>query len=425
MKKTYIIGAGLSGLFAAYLIKSYSATDVVILEQGESFESRVENLSRSLVCGVGGAGTLFGGKFCFPPASAAIWKKTRYTHALFEKFKERCIAPFLPQGLLPPQVEQVHLPDSKIKESFFNTQLVLKNDMHSFVLKLIRHILASGVDIRDKSRLEHFTLTTDGTYELVYSDKSGKHVEHANTVVFATGRSSFNAVHEWFGRFGIVKRQPPDLGIRLTLNSNIHPMFDIGHDRKLKMKFGNIGVRTFCVCSGGDTVIVQNQHLKYYDGHFLEQLTDHVNFGILARNNSPIEDHILDVFCNVLGQYINSDISLKDFFNLAPCIMKTEPKVAPILDSICKFINALEANEIINGNPSEIPVYLPSVDRLNPQISVDEHFETPLPNVYVIGDSTGISRGFIQSMWSAYCAAEHIGSKSKTYLFAAKIQRVA
>lgn len=423
MTKIFIVGAGLGGLLSAYLIKSRSRAEVVILEQGDSFESRVGDPSSSLVSGVGGAGTLFGGKFCFPPASSTIWKKTRYTPVLFEKFMESCIAPFLPQGL-PSPAEQVHLPDHKIKEAFFNTHLVLKNDMHSFVLKLKKHVLALGVDIRERSRLEHFNRTPGSTYEIVYSDNSGKHTEHTGTVVLATGRSSFNAVHKWFGRFGFVKRQPPDLGIRLTLNSNTHPMFAVGHDRKLKMKFGNIGVRTFCVCSGGDTVIVQNQHLKYYDGHFLEQLTDHVNLGILARNNSPRGDHILDVFCSTLGQYIHSDISLKDFATLAPCIMKTEPTVAPILNSICKFVGALEANEIINGNPSEIPVYLPSVDRLNPQISVDENFETPLPNVYVVGDSTGISRGFIQSMWSAYCAAEHISNKSIS-LVSPRIKKVA
>lgn len=425
MKKLFIIGAGLSGLLAAYLIKKYNEADVIILEQGDSFESRIGYPSGSLVSGVGGAGTLFGGKFCFPPASSAIWKKTHYTPALFEKFKESCITPFLPQGLLPPQVEQVHLPDSKIKESFFNTQLILKNDMHAFVLKLKGHVLASGVDIRGKSRLEHFSRATDGTYEIVYTDKSGKHVAHAHTVVFATGRSSFNTVYKWFGRFGLVKRQSPDLGIRLTLDSKSHPMFAVGHDRKLKMKLGNIGVRTFCVCSGGAAVIVQNEHLRYYDGHFLEQLTDHINFGVLARDNFTIENYILDVYCNILGQYINSDMSLKDFFALAPRIMKKEPLVAPVLNSVCKFIDTLKTNEMLNGNPSGIPVYLPSVDRLNPQISVDENFETPLPNIYVVGDSTGMSRGFIQSMWSAYCAAEHISSKFNTYMFAPRIKKVA
>lgn len=424
MKKIFIIGAGLSGLLTAYLIKKHLEADVIILEQGNSFESRVRNPSGSLITGVGGAGTLFGGKFCFPPASSTIWKKTHYTPALFEKFMESCIAPFLPQGPRPPQVEQVCLPDKKIKESFFNTQLVLKNDMHYFVLKLKKYVLASGVDIREKSRLEHFTRTTAGTYELAYSDKLGRHREQTNTLVFATGRSSFNAVYKWFGRFGFVKRQSPDLGIRLTLDSNTNPMFATGHDRKLKMRVGNTEVRTFCVCAGGDTVIVQNEHLKYYDGHFLEQLTNHTNLGILARNNFPTGNHMLDVYCNTLGQYMNSDISLKDFFALAPHIMKMEPTIIPILNSICKFVDALKANEVINGNPSEIPVYLPSVDRLNPKISVDENFETPLPNVYVIGDSTGISRGFIQSMWSAYCAAEHISNKSIS-LLASRIKKVA
>jgi len=53
MKNIYIVGAGLSGLLAAYLVSQQSDAKVVILEQGDSFESRINTPHGSLISGVG------------------------------------------------------------------------------------------------------------------------------------------------------------------------------------------------------------------------------------------------------------------------------------------------------------------------------------------------------------------------------------
>jgi len=368
--------------------------------------------------GLGGAGTLFGGKFCLPPASSGIWKKTNYTSAKFEVFKASYIAPFLSQELLTPEVERLRLLDGEIKESFFNTQLVLQDDMRSFVLNLKEHILASGVDIRTKCRFDSFKRLPDGSYDVFYSDDSGtKRVARTNVVIIASGRSSFDTAYKWFDGFDIVRWQSPDLGIRLTLDSKNHPAFAIGHDRKLKMEIGNIDVRTFCVCAGGDAVLIHNKHLTYYDGHFLAQLTSHVNLGILARSSAIMNTNILSHYCDIMRPYINSHMSTLDFINFSPRMAARNRLIAPILHSICEFINKLVSTGIIGNNINEFPVFLPSVDRMNPLVSVNENFETPLDNVYVVGDSTGISRGFIQSLWSGYCAAKHILGKLSADIF--------
>lgn len=412
MKKIFIIGAGLSGLLAAYWIKTLSDVEIVMIEQGTSFESRMNDPSSSLIKGVGGAGTLFGGKFCFPPASSAIWHKTTYTTSKFANFFSNCMAPFLPTDISNTYAARLYLQDKNITESFFSTQLILKNDMHAFVLKLKELVLKLGVIITEKTQFKSFTRLPDGKYALSYMDEfSTEHLAQTDWLIVASGRSSFNTIHEWFEKYSIVKRQPPDLGIRMTLDIKNHPMFVVGHDRKLKKEFGMVGVRTFCVCSGGETTLVQNEHLKYYDGHFTEQITDHINLGILARDNALAVDNIADSYCNALGKYVNSNMGLHDFIKLAPYIAKKETIIAPTLHAICKFLSCLINNGLLNTNPAEIPAYMPSVDRLNPQISTDNNFETILPNVYVVGDATGISRGFVQSLWSAYCASEHIASK--------------
>ena len=127
--------------------------------------------------------------------------------------------------------------------------------------------------------------------------------------------------------------------------------------------------------------------------------------------------NVLEHYCDVMRRYVNSHMSLRDFIGFAPRIIAKEHLIAPTLQSICQFVNYLVSIGIIKNKLNEFPVYLPSVDRVNPEVFVDENFETSLASVYVIGDSTGISRGFIQSLWSGYCAAQHILGKFNADVF--------
>ena len=78
MKKIAIIGAGLSGLTMAYNIKRNCGANVVIFEKGKCYIERIEVESNELLCGEGGAGTVFGGKLCFPPASSGVWLRSNF-----------------------------------------------------------------------------------------------------------------------------------------------------------------------------------------------------------------------------------------------------------------------------------------------------------------------------------------------------------
>lgn len=84
-KTVIVVGGGLSGLTAAVYLAD-AGIDVTLLEQGKSYASRREENGLEVLVGLGGAGTISGGKLCFPPASGAIWRKTRESLIKFRPF---------------------------------------------------------------------------------------------------------------------------------------------------------------------------------------------------------------------------------------------------------------------------------------------------------------------------------------------------
>ena len=234
-------------------------------------------------------------------------------------------------------------------------------------------------------------------------------------LIIASGRISSDSICCWLGKDGGFFLQNPDLGIRFALPLNNEGLFkNIGKDVKIKAKFGDIGVRTFCVCSGGEKTIVNLNGVRYFDGHFKENITDEVNLGILARSPYVYGYEGAALYCHCLRPYLNSNISLKDFVKYSDKFIKDISIFNDLLNAIKQFIVLLQQEHLIEENLDKYPVFLPSVDRLNPIIKTNKNFETNQKNLYVIGDAVGISRGFIQSMWSAYCASNDIISKIDT-----------
>ena len=91
--------------------------------------------------------------------------------------------------------------------------------------------------------------------------------------------------------------------------------------------------------------------------------------------------------------------------------MDEAPEYAEIFNALRLFVTLLQHNGVLNNPLSEYPLYLPSVDGFNPKVETNTYFETVIKNLYVIGDASGNSRGFVQAMWSAFCASKHLTAK--------------
>lgn len=402
--RIFIIGGGLSGLSAAISLAQAGNADITILEQGPDYKARIESANPDHLCGLGGAGTIGGGKLCFPPASGKIWRKTQYLQPEFFSFKARFFdEPMMAASSAP--LPLIRGGNYNLEWKRYDSAVLFKDTMNKWVSDLISSVIALGVKIRCGCTYLKHTNEKQGINIFFRNEDSCVEMQNVSYLLFATGRSSagmLNAV------FAPSIAPVPDLGIRLSLDRKQEYAFSaIGRDIKLKSIIGDYSLRTFCVCSGGDSTMITKGQYQYYDGHFSESDSGIANLGILARSGKLSGFSAADEFLAAMQKYVHADMSLKDFLRYKEVIARYS-QYEPLFDAIAQFIDQLIAAGFITQNADEIPVMIPSVDRLNSCIVTDRNFQTLQPGVFVIGDATGISRGFVQAMWSGYCAAEAI-----------------
>lgn len=399
-----VVGGGLSGLTAAAYLAD-AGVDVTLLEQGKEYASRREENGSEILVGLGGAGTISGGKLCFPPASGAIWRKTRESLIKFRPFCQNTFSGL--HAILPFPQQEVNCTSDAIARKEYHTELVLKNSMRAFVSEMICKTIQKGVTVRCGCQVENLCRTT-GDYEVLFHNEAGERERlKGQYVVLATGRTSVPFLQSVLRPKHL---HQPDMGIRLTTDTKQPAFSVIGEDVKLKQKVGRFLVRTFCVCSGGGSVKTSAYGYTCFDGHFKGQLTDHTNLGILARSPIYSEPGVTGHYLRAMQRYVDAEISLKDFIKYHVLLAKGSGYES-LFEALTLFISELYRSNMLTQNADEIPVMLPAVDRINPFIHTNGDFESQLPHIYVTGDASGISRGFVQAMWAGYCTAKGIISQ--------------
>ena len=395
-----VIGGGLSGLTAASYLADVA--EVTVLEQGKEYEDRDSKNSEDVLIGLGGAGTLSGGKLCFPPASSGIWRKTSYHMQEFDAFHQSVSSQF--DAILSVPEPGYSLSHDALIRKRYRTELVLQDSMHHFVSNQIRNLRNRGVVVRTGCRVEQISISQNRHIISLINSDNRYELLSSTYVIIATGRTSAPFLQ---GLFGDRHYHQPDLGIRLSISTNQHAFSAIGEDVKLKQKTKDYLVRTFCVCCGGDSIKTATRGLVHYDGHFTNQITDITNIGVLARSPKYSGPQAVDCYLQSMQNYINAEMSLRDFIKYSYLLAHGNP-YGELFEILRSFILEMYQAGLIVQNADEIPVMLPAVDKINPLIYTSDGFESRIPNVFLTGDASGVSRGFVQAMWAGYCTAERI-----------------
>lgn len=422
--KIVLIGAGVGNLMAANYLLRQGVKDFVILEKGKDLKERscpgsekyrCQNCSIcSVTDGVGGANALNGNKICHFPASSGV-------------------IDFVGEDILTPALNFINSFSSVISKEYLErkqgknhlkyylSDVLIRSDFADLIHNLTKDIsdyIQTGVEVLKISTLskEHFRVYTQSE------------IYEANHIVFGTGRSSYSFLSQYLSENEYeCKQLSQDVGIRIEGPRKLFSSkYYYQVDPKLKFEYSNGVGRTFCAHNQGLVVPVKMGDSYYADGAFGNLSSEFNNIALMVRSNLPLLGGRLEKWAKQINNSSSNGL-------LLGVVRITSPKetIYQILKLINVFPTPVHAdlferllNDLFVGENSildfsnstglELRIYGPAIDRywtrpiLNSDFSIKNN-----KNVFIIGDAAGLSRGFLQAMFSGYAWANRFLSKTK------------
>ena len=451
-----IAGAGASGVFMSYeLAKLNVNASVLVLDKGSNLEGRVCPIKagKTKTCvkcnpchimnGYGGAGTLSDGKYNITTQFGGD------LHNYVGLDKAMDLMEYVDEVLC-----SMGGADAKLY-STGNSQLkteCLKYDLHLLEAK-VRHlgtdrnvrILGKMYDYcKDKIDMEFHTVIEDverqddGTF-IVKTAKGETY--SCRDLVLATGRSGSKWISQICDKMGVEqKKNRVDIGVRVELPAEIfkHITDDVYESKIIYQtdKYNDL-VRTFCMNPYGEVVSENTNGIVTVNGHSYDDPslhTQNTNFALLVSNHftEPFDDSneygesiarlsnmlgggvLLQRFGDLVKGRRSSERRMRKCFT-QPTLQATPGDLSLVipkrqLDDIIEMIYALD--KIAPGTANEDTLlYGVEVKFYNSVVKVDGNLETSVPNMYALGDGSGVTHSLSQASASGVHVASILAEK--------------
>ena len=451
-----IAGAGASGVFMSYeLAKLNVNASVLVLDKGSNLEGRVCPIKagKTKTCvkcnpchimnGYGGAGTLSDGKYNITTQFGGD------LHNYVGLDKAMDLMEYVDEVLC-----SMGGADAKLY-STGNSQLkteCLKYDLHLLEAK-VRHlgtdrnvrILGKMYDYcKDKIEMEFHTVIEDverqddGTF-IVKTAKGETY--SCRDLVLATGRSGSKWISQICDKMGVEqKKNRVDIGVRVELPAEIfkHITDDVYESKIIYQtdKYNDL-VRTFCMNPYGEVVSENTNGIVTVNGHSYDDPslhTQNTNFALLVSNHftEPFDDSneygesiarlsnmlgggvLLQRFGDLVKGRRSSERRMRKCFT-QPTLQATPGDLSLVipkrqLDDIIEMIYALD--KIAPGTANEDTLlYGVEVKFYNSVVKVDGNLETSVPNMYALGDGSGVTHSLSQASASGVHVARILAEK--------------
>ena len=451
-----IAGAGASGVFMSYeLAKLNVNASVLVLDKGSNLEGRVCPIKagKTKTCvkcnpchimnGYGGAGTLSDGKYNITTQFGGD------LHNYVGLDKAMDLMEYVDEVLC-----SMGGADAKLY-STGNSQLkteCLKYDLHLLEAK-VRHlgtdrnvrILGKMYDYcKDKIDMEFHTVIEDverqddGTF-IVKTAKGETY--SCRDLVLATGRSGSKWISQICDKMGVEqKKNRVDIGVRVELPAEIfkHITDDVYESKIIYQtdKYNDL-VRTFCMNPYGEVVSENTNGIVTVNGHSYDDPslhTQNTNFALLVSNHftEPFDDSneygesiarlsnmlgggvLLQRFGDLVKGRRSSERRMRKCFT-QPTLQATPGDLSLVipkrqLDDIIEMIYALD--KIAPGTANEDTLlYGVEVKFYNSVVKVDGNLETSVPNMYALGDGSGVTHSLSQASASGVHVARILAQK--------------
>ena len=450
-----IVGAGPAGLFAARELALKSKMTIAVVEMGRDVKHRIcmttnyKSCTRcspcSIMCGVGGAGTLSSGLLNLRPDiggnlfklvddAKAAWDLVKYVDDVFLE------AGAPTKSYNPSQDDAVQLERraAAVGVRFIPIpQRHIGTDNSPRVIESIADKLRSmGVKfilLKRVMRLEKGLVTLD----------DGETIE-ADYILACPGRSGATWLAEETKRLKIrTHYQPIDIGVRVEVPAVVmDPVIQIGRDPKFHVYPTTYDdfVRTFCVNHRGFVVQEVYDEFIGVNGHGMtDRLSDNSNFAFLVRVEltEPLEDttaygRTIAMQTTTLGggkpllqrlrDLKRGRRSTWDRINrgtVRPTLMNVTPGDVSmglphrIVTDLIEGLDKLDY--VIPGVSSESTlIYAPEVKFSANRVETNSDLETSMENLFVAGDGAGLSGGLVVAAATGVMAARGILRKHGT-----------
>lgn len=386
-----VIGAGVSGLMAGYVLKKKNVK-FLIIERGNSFEERMDHDPVHASNGLGGSGFFSDGKLSYYPASRAVWelldkKKLMYAYdELYELFKRNGIKIKERDSSWFPEDEPLSGKTYKYADTYnktYDSQYIEKEQRAKLIQNIYKYI---GIDnVKLKSNVTHIDYNGD-CYSIGIDNNRLKLL--AKKVIIANGR---------YGAISLFKNLKAEMnfiryevGVRIESPSSEFPFYNekqIDYKQVYKIS-DSLRVRTFCYCRDG--IVVQSVDGKIYSHNGSSDIKTEmsnmgVNLALFSAENSKLKSEIEKV---IHGEIQPFKINLVDFLN------SNMDYIGEHFDEIMKiYIDKM----FLGYNKSQSVVYGPTVEGVGyyPRLQNEGLCLYNNDNVWIAGDCSGIFRGLL------------------------------
>jgi uncharacterized FAD-dependent dehydrogenase len=437
------VGAGPANLVAANVLLERGSTSLLILEEGSSFNKRgCPGLRHSLcthcngslchvIGGEGGSSARFGNKLCYFPASERILEHfAEDVVSASSVYLDELLKPFFQSPLNHRECSSFAngTPEARTRTSnrkHYVSEILLKSDFEQLIYRLLSTPREKGL-IRSNTAVKQIVKTGDSAFGL--HTANGETI-NAQRVILGCGRSSQSLLRGWFASLGVAWEQPSqDVGIRLEAPAALFTEdFSYQLDPKYKFAHSSYGTsRTFCGCHGGIIVPVKVGESFYADGAFGDEFTNSSNIAFMVRSRDPLASDLLEEWCIRLNSSARGSLllgkvpmSVTEPRTLVSEIMALVPAWPTVAHQImmCELLTLTLGGDTMllhlrKHNSADLRVLGPAIDRYWPKPQLKKGLETNVPGLFVLGDITGISRGFVQAMvsgaaWAMTQVADH------------------
>lgn len=455
MEKKYdiaIIGTGPAGIFAALELARKSHLKILMLEKGPPIEKRScpvssgKNCSPCKTCSItsgwGGAGAYSDGKLTLTvevggwlpeliPAKE-LMPLVEYVKSIFLEFG----APS--RIFTPPEDKAAEL---KKRARLSELELVTFPILHLGtencyrVLKNMYEYLKEKADIHFNEKAEKIILK--GSRFFI---ETNREVYESEYLIIAPGREGADWLTNVCKSMSIpLKNNAVDIGVRVEVPAEImDPVTDVLYEAKLLYvtKTFEDNVRTFCMNPRGYVTTEVYEDVITVNGHaYAERKTENTNFAILVSKNftEPFKEPIAyGKYIARLANILSGGIIVQRLYDIEMGRRSTYERISrsivkPTLEeavpgdlslvfpyrhlsSIIEMLRALD--RMIPGVASRHTLlYGVEVKFYSARVKLNSEMETPVPNLYAVGDGAGITRGLVQSSVSGIIASRSVLKK--------------